>query len=116
MQTPTRVALAAFAAIFAMLAGGAYAQYIVKSGSEPYKLGRKFDEDGNPIIPGKRFQRSGANIDHNILQPGKRFEKPGREIEEGTYDWDKAPSKPRHALNEETGKHKKKSKRKPVED
>ncbi len=113
MQRRSCLALVAIATALVTTAS-AYSQYIINSGSEPYKPGRNFDEDSNPVISSKRSQKSDVNIDYNILQPGKRFAMPGRENEQGTNVWDKASSRPRHLTNEQTGK--KKNKRKAIED
>jgi hypothetical protein len=96
------------------IGASAHAQYIINSGGEPYKPGRNFDEDGNPVISSKRSQKFDVNIDYNILQPGKRFDMPGHENDQGTNIWDKASSRPRHLTNEQTAK--KKNKRRPIED
>ena len=110
MQKRFRLVLVGIASIFTM-AGSACAQYIVESGSQPYKPSQKFDDDGNPLTSGKRLHKPGVNIDQNILQPGRNFDMRGRNIDEGTYLWDKPMSKPGHALNEETGKQKKKKRK-----
>jgi hypothetical protein len=113
MRRPLALSLIAIAGVFAMLTTGAGAQYIVSGTEEPYKPGRKFDEDGNPMTPGKRMQKPGINIDDNVLQPG-RLRRPGREIDDATSVWDKPPVKSRHAQSE-GGTKQKHSPRKPIE-